>query len=99
MTPLLVTDGGRHWKPVQTCSLEDLPPLMTSGGHYWRPVQLLSPSVLTSSGGNQSRWYAFYWNAFLLNTEIKNEVVSINIHSGEIQETTPFQFLQTEFGN
>ena len=24
--PLLLTSGGDHWKPVQTCSLEDLPP-------------------------------------------------------------------------
>ena len=23
-TPLLLTSGGQHWKPVQTCSLEDL---------------------------------------------------------------------------
>ena len=27
--PLLLTSSGHHWKPVQTCSLEDLPP------SYW----------------------------------------------------------------
>ena len=24
--PLLLTSDGHHWRPVQTCSLEDLPP-------------------------------------------------------------------------
>ena len=33
--PLLVTSGGHPWRPVQTCSLQDLP----------------TPLVLTSSGG------------------------------------------------
>ena len=23
--PLLLTSGGHHWRPVQTCALEDLP--------------------------------------------------------------------------
>ena len=23
--PLLLTSGGHHWKPIQTCSLEELP--------------------------------------------------------------------------
>ena len=37
-TPLsiLLTSGGHHWRPVQTCSLEDLMPqsaLTSSGGH------------------------------------------------------------------
>ena len=50
--PLLLTSGGHHWRPVlQTCSLEALPP---------------PPPVLTYSGGHRSRWYASYWNAFLL---------------------------------
>ena len=31
--PLLLTSGGHHWKPVQTCSLEDLPPPTPSGDH------------------------------------------------------------------
>ena len=35
---LLLTTGGHHWRPVHTCSLEDLPPLQhtvltPSGGH------------------------------------------------------------------
>ena len=25
--PTLLTSSGHHWRPVQTCSLEDLPPL------------------------------------------------------------------------
>ena len=31
----LLTSGCHHWRPVQTCSLEDLPPpvLTSSGGH------------------------------------------------------------------
>ena len=35
--PLLLASGGHHWRPVQTCSLEDLPPPsppLTSGGGY-----------------------------------------------------------------
>ena len=34
-TPLLLTSGGHHWRPVQTCSLKDLPPPVRtpSGGH------------------------------------------------------------------
>ena len=33
--PLLVTSGGHHWRPVQTCSLEDPPP--TSTDNWWPP--------------------------------------------------------------
>ena len=28
-TALLLTSGGHHWKPLQTCSLEDQPPNQT----------------------------------------------------------------------
>ena len=35
---LLLTSGGHHWRPVQNCSLEDVPTL----------------HVLTSSGGHQN---------------------------------------------
>ena len=35
--PLLMTSGGHHWRPVQTCSLQDPPPthtlMLTSGGY------------------------------------------------------------------
>ena len=31
--PLLVTSSGHHWRPDQTCSLEDPPPVLISGGH------------------------------------------------------------------
>ena len=27
--PLLLTSGSNHWRPVQTCSLQDLPPTST----------------------------------------------------------------------
>ena len=35
-TPLLLTSGGHHQRPVQTCSLEDLPilPVLTSSGNH-----------------------------------------------------------------
>ena len=48
--PLLVTSGGDHWRPVQTCSFED-PQLVTSGGNHRRPVQTCSfeePLLVTS---------------------------------------------------
>ena len=47
--PLLLTFGGHHWRPVQTCSLEDLPPTL----------------VLTSSGCHRNGRYASFWNAVL----------------------------------
>ena len=36
ITPsLLLTPGGHHWRPVQTCSLDDpTPPLLTPGGGH-----------------------------------------------------------------
>ena len=37
----LQTSGGHHWRPVKTCSLEDLPP---------------PPFILTSSGGYQNTY-------------------------------------------
>ena len=49
---LLVKSCGHQRRPVQTCSLEDLPTLT--------PVY-----YITSSGGHQNGWYATYWNAFL----------------------------------
>ena len=39
--PLLLTSDGHHWKPVQTCSFEDLPP---------------PPPVLTSNGDHRSTY-------------------------------------------
>ena len=34
-TLLLLTSGGQHWRPVQTCSLEDPTPAgVTSGGGH-----------------------------------------------------------------
>ena len=38
--PLLLTSGSHHWRPIQTCSLQDLTP----------------PKVLTSSGGHQNMY-------------------------------------------
>ena len=45
----LLTYGGHYWRPVQTCSLEDLPPpalvLTSSGGHHniysWQAVEYI----------------------------------------------------------
>ena len=34
-------------------------------GSLWGGEDIPTP-LLTSSGGHQSEWYAFYWNAFLL---------------------------------
>ena len=39
--PVPVTPGDHHWRPVQTCSLQDLPPVLTSGGqstYGWQMV-------------------------------------------------------------
>ena len=60
--PLLLTSGGHHWRPVQTCSLEDLPlpqpVLKSSGGHRnmysWQmggthPIGMLSCYYLDGS--------------------------------------------------
>ena len=33
--PLLLTSGGHHWRPVQTCTPEELPPHQSD--IYWRP--------------------------------------------------------------
>ena len=30
-----VTSGGHHWRPVQTCSLQNLPPPVLTSGDYW----------------------------------------------------------------
>ena len=54
--PLLLTSGGLAWRPVYTCSLEDLPPTCT--GNYWWPPK----HVWLASG----RW-ASCWNTVLLN--------------------------------
>ena len=46
--PLLVKSGGHHWRPVQTCSLED-PPVLTSGGHStygWQAAGMHSTGML-----------------------------------------------------
>ena len=42
LAPLLLTSGGHHWRPVQTCSLENIPPPLIS--------------VLTSSGGHENTY-------------------------------------------
>ena len=52
--PQLLTSGGQHWRPVQTCSLAPPPPGATSGGQ--------SPKHIWFASGR----YASYWNAFLL---------------------------------
>ena len=55
--PLLLTSGGDHWRPVQTCSLEDLPSLVltSSGSHrsrryapYWNAVLSVNMNTLVN---------------------------------------------------
>ena len=41
VTPLL-TSGGQHWKPVQTCSLEDSPPMSDIWWWPWKHVWFAS---------------------------------------------------------
>ena len=54
---LLLTSGGDHWRPVQTCSFEDLPPLVltSSGSHrsrwyapYWNAVLSVNMNTLVN---------------------------------------------------
>ena len=53
-SPLLVTSGCHHWRPVEASSLRDAPP------HWnWHLVAIKTCTVGTS------RQYASYWNAFL----------------------------------
>ena len=50
--PLLLTSGGHHCWPVQTCSLEDLPLVPTSSGGHWNiygwEVSGMHPTVMLS---------------------------------------------------
>ena len=50
--PLLVTSWGHHWRPVQTCSLQDPP---------WC-IHLMAVEADTVSASGR---YTSYWNAFL----------------------------------
>ena len=43
-----------------------------SRGYGPQGVRYTLPPVLTSSGGLRSGWYASYWNALLLKSEITN---------------------------
>ena len=51
--PALVTSGGYHWRPVETCSPED--PAPTGGVHR-------------STSDLATRWNASYWNVFTKTT-------------------------------
>ena len=51
--PLLLTSGGHHWRPIQTCSFDD----PCGIDIWWWPMK----HVRFASGR-----YAFYWNAFLI---------------------------------
>ena len=50
--PLLMTSGDKDWRPVQTCSPQDLSTVLTSGGKNWRPVQTYSPQDPPPSSAN-----------------------------------------------
>ena len=54
-SPLLVTSGGHHWRPVQTCSLEFTVRMPHCTDIWWSLKHVWLAS----------RWYACYWNAFL----------------------------------
>ena len=54
-TPL-VTSGGHHWRPVQTCSLGLTAQTPSTGTDIWWPPK----HILLASGR-----YASYWNGFL----------------------------------
>ena len=56
-SPLLLTSGGHHWRPVQACSfdLTVQPPAPTTTDIWWPPMNI----QLTSGQ------YVSYWNAFL----------------------------------
>ena len=52
--PLLVTSGGDHWRPIQTCSLEDDP---TTTDICWLLKYVQWQAVGTHSVGMLSRLY------------------------------------------
>ena len=55
-SPLLLSCGGDHWRPIQTCSLEDLPlPPHSTDIHWWSQKHI--PLA--------SRCFASYWNGVL----------------------------------
>ena len=56
--PLLVTSGGNHWRPVQTCPCEGHPP------KEWH-LEVAAEACTVSSG-----CFASYWNAFLLGKDL-----------------------------
>ena len=55
--PQLLTTGGHHWRPVQTCSLENIPPPvlidLPSSGHWntydWQAGSTHSTGMLSYS--------------------------------------------------
>ena len=59
-TPMLMTSGGHHWRPVQICSIQDPLPQ--------HPVAVEAGAVSVSG------WYASYWNAFLFIAKITSPV-------------------------
>ena len=66
----LVTSGGHHWRPVQTCSLPEPSLVLTSSGEVHRVCA--------------SMWYASYCNLFLfLCSLLGNKTIYLFILSGK----------------
>ena len=63
-TPLAVTSGGQDWKPVQTCSLEDLPHC-TGCAHHHPQLVLISGGYLLKHIWLANMQYASYWKTSL----------------------------------
>ena len=58
--PLLVTSGGGHWRPVQTCSFQDLASAPSLPREQHLVVATETETCMVSKGR-----YASYWNAVL----------------------------------
>ena len=68
LAPLLVTSGGHHWRPVQTCSLQD-PPQQCTGQTYPRAdTPWADTRRKHTPDGHCSGRYGSYRNAFLFDT-------------------------------
>ena len=55
--PPATASGGHHWRPVQTCSLEDLPPPP--------PLVLTTSSLVVATETHTVGKRSSYWNAVL----------------------------------
>ena len=76
-TPLLMTSGGHHWRPVQTCSLQE-PPLPTATGtDIWSLLKYvrLVQAGRTHSTGMQT--CVFCWNVKVSSLNCSTDLLSL----------------------